>query len=50
MLASTERSRSVSLTPAFCVASHHRPSEMAIVTSSLVRARRPSERRLTIFV
>ena len=35
---------------AFCVAIHHSPSEMAIVTTSLVRARSPSERRLTIFV
>ena len=50
MVASIERRRSVSLTPAFWVASHHSPSEIAIVTSSLVRARRPSERRFTIFV
>ena len=35
---------------AFCVATHHSPSEMATVTTSLVRARSPSERRLTIFV
>ena len=33
--------------PAFWVATHHSPSEMAIVTASLVRARSPSERRRT---
>ena len=31
-------------------AMHHSPSEIAIVTTSFVRARRPSERRLTSFV
>ena len=36
--------------PAFWVATHHSPSEIATVTTSLVRARSPSERRLTIFV
>ncbi len=36
--------------PAFCVATYHRPSEIRIVTPSFVRARSPSERRLTIFV
>ena len=50
MLASTNRTLIVSDTPAFLVATHHRPSEIAIVTTSFVRARSPSERRLTIFV
>ena len=45
-----ERRRSVSARPAFSVAIHHSPTEIAIVTPSFVRARRPSERRLTIFV
>jgi hypothetical protein len=36
--------------PAFWVAIHHSPTEIAIVTISFVRARSPSERRLTIFV
>jgi hypothetical protein len=36
--------------PALCVAIHHRPSEIAMVAASFVRARSPSERRLTIFV
>ena len=31
-------------------ATHHSPTEIAIVTTSFVRARSPSERRLTIFV
>ena len=50
MLTSTNRRLIVSGTWAFWVATHHRPSEIAIVTASFVRARRPSERRLTIFV
>ena len=29
---------------------HHSPTEIATVTASLVRARSPSDRRLTIFV
>ncbi len=49
-MASTKRRLIVSLTPAFLVATHHSPREIAIVTTSLVRARNPSERRLTIFV
>jgi hypothetical protein len=49
-VASIERRRSVSLRPAFSVAIHHRPSDTAIVTPSLVRARSPSDLRLTIFV
>jgi hypothetical protein len=44
------RRRSVSLRPASCVATHQRPSEIAIVTPSFVRARSPSDRRRTIFV
>ncbi len=47
---STKRSDSVVDWCAFCVATHQRPIEMAIVTTSLVRALSPSERRLTIFV
>ncbi len=49
-MASIERRRSVADTPACFVAMYHRPSEMAIVTTSFVRARSPSERRRTIFV
>ena len=44
------RSRSSLDRPAASVATHHSPSEIAMVTISLVRARSPSERRLTIFV
>ena len=36
--------------PARCTATHHRPSEIPTVTSSFVRPRRPSDRRLMIFV
>ena len=49
-MASMKRRRMSELTPAFCVATHHSPTEIAIVTTSLVRARSPSERRLAIFV
>ena len=48
--ASTNRSCMVGPMLAFCVAIHHSPTEMAIVTTSFVRARRPSDRRLTILV
>ncbi len=48
--ASNGRSEIASGMFALWVATHHSPSEMAIVTASLVRARSPSERRLTILV
>ncbi len=47
---SNGRSWIVEEMPASCVATHHSATEIATVNSSLVRARRPSERRLTIFV
>jgi hypothetical protein len=50
MLTSAGRSRTEVLIPAFWVATHHSPIEIAIVTPSLVRARSPSDRRRTIFV
>ncbi len=49
-MTSSERRRNVSARPASWVAIHHSPIEIAIVTPSFVRARRPSDRRLTIFV
>ena len=45
-MASTKRRRSVSGRPAFWVATHHSPTEIAIVTTSFVRARRPERAAL----